>query len=149
MRFVTLLEWLRGLVVLDGALPLAVWCLPRLVTRLLPGERWPIEVLGVALPIAAFIARFFAGIRVVRGQGGHRAIQVARGILLFVGIFFLLVIDTAMILRLVMPAGAFRQRGDLIGFAALYAAYVVAMALATFPVRRGSAADGGGGSPMA
>ncbi|MFM8282568.1 MAG: hypothetical protein ACKOCW_03335 [Planctomycetaceae bacterium] len=128
-------DWLRRLAMWDGMLPLVVWGLPRAAQTLLPAERWPIEVLGVCLPIVAFVARFLAGLAVVRSHERNGLVRAARVVVLFAGLFFLLVIDTAMILRLVMPAGAFLQPGDLIGFAGLYAAYVVAMALATWPGR--------------
>jgi hypothetical protein len=126
-------DWLRRLLVWDGMLPLAVWGLPRAAGWLLPGERWPIEVLGVALPIAAFLARFLTGLVVVRRHAPGVFNRAARVVVLFVGLFFLLIIDVAMILKLVMPQGAFEQHGDLIGFAVLYGLYVVAMAVATWP----------------
>ena len=58
-----MIDWLRRLVMWDGILPLAVWATPRAAQWLLPGERWPIEVPGVTLPIDAFIALFLPGWR--------------------------------------------------------------------------------------
>jgi len=130
--------WWRRLMLWDGALPLAVWGMPRAVLWLFPGDRWPIEVLGVGLPIFAFLWRFLAGFAVVRTLPNGPLVRAARIMLLFFGIFLLLVIDTAMILRLVMPPGAFLERGDLIAFAVLYGVYVLAMALATWPGPRAS-----------
>ena len=131
-----MIDWLRRLVMWDGILPLAVWAVPRAVQWLLPGERWPIEVLGVTLPIVAFIARFFAGMAVVRRQQPSAVFHAVKVVILFFGLFFLMIIDVAMILKLAMPKGAFEQPGDLIGFALLYGLYVAMMALATWPGTR-------------
>lgn len=131
-----MIDWLRRLVMWDGILPLAVWATPRAAQWLLPGERWPIEVLGVTLPILAFIARFFAGMAVVRRQQPSAVFHVVKVVILFFGLCFLLIIDVAMILKLAMPKGAFEQPGDLIGFALFYGLYVAMMALATWPGTR-------------
>jgi hypothetical protein len=133
---VTVIDWLGRLVMWDGILPLAVWAVPRAVQWLLPGERWPIEVLGVALPILAFLARFFAGLAVVRRQQPSAVFHAVKVVILFFGLCFLLIIDVVMILKLAMPKGAFEQPGDLIGFAVLYGLYVATMALATWPGKR-------------
>lgn len=133
---VSVIDWLRRLVMWDGILPLAVWGMPRAAQWLLPRERWPIEVLGVALPILAFLARFFAAMAVVRRQQPTALLRAVKIVILFFGLFFLLIIDTAMILKLAMPKGAFEQPGDLIGFAVLYGLYVATMALATWPGTR-------------
>ena len=102
-----MIDWLRRLVMWDGILPLAVWATPRAAQWLLPGERWPIEVLGVTLPIVAFIARFFAGMAVVRRQQPRAVFHAVKVVILFFGLCFLLIIDVTMILKLVMPKGAF------------------------------------------
>lgn len=133
---VAVIDWLRRLVMWDGILPLAVWATPRAAQWLLPGERWPIEVLGVTLPILAFIARFFAGMAVVRRQQPSAVFHAVKVVILFFGLCFLLIIDVAMILKLAMPKGAFEQPGDLIGFTLLYGLYVAMMALATWPGTR-------------
>lgn len=131
-----MIAWLRRLIMWDGILPLAVWGVPRVAQWLLPRERWPIEVLGVALPIVAFMARFFAGLAVVRRQRHRAVFRAVKVVILFFGLFFLLIIDVAMILKLAMPKGAFEQLGDLVGFAVLYGLYVAAMAVATWPGTR-------------
>ncbi|MBM3956080.1 MAG: hypothetical protein FJ309_15970 [Planctomycetes bacterium] len=129
-------DWLRRLLVWDGMLPLAVWGVPRAAQWLLPRERWPIEVFGVALPIVAFMARFLAGLAVVRRQRHRAVFRAVKVVILFFGLLFLMIIDVAMILKLVMPKGAFEQPGDLVGFAVLYGLYVAAMAVATWPGTR-------------
>ena len=131
-----MIDWLRRLVMWDGILPLAVWGVPRAAQWLLPRERWPIEVFGVALPIVAFMARFLAGLAVVRRQRHRAVFRAVKVVILFFGLFFLLIIDVAMILKLAMPKGAFEQPGDLVGFAVLYGLYVAAMAVATWPGTR-------------
>lgn len=131
-----MIDWLRRLVMWDGILPLAVWATPRAAQWLLPGEIWPIEVLGVTLPILAFLARFFAGMAVVRRQQPRAVFHAVKVVILFFGLCFLLIIDVAMILKLAMPKGAVEGEGDLIGCAVFYGLYVAMMALATWPGTR-------------
>jgi len=134
-------DWLRRLWFWDGALPLFVWSLPRAVAWLVPGQRGPIELLGVVLPVAAFIIRFLAAMQVLRSRGHHPLLMAVKVVVLFLGLFFLMMIDAIVILRIVMPDDAFRKPGDLVGFAVLYALYLAAMAFATFPGWR-AATDG-------
>lgn len=128
-------DWLRRLWFWDGALPLFVWSLPRAVSWLMPGARGPIELLGVLLPVTAFIVRFLAAMQVLRSRRHHPVVMGIKVVVLFLGLFFLMMIDAVMILRIIMPADAFGQPGDFVGLAVLYALYLAAMAFATFPGR--------------
>lgn len=141
---ITIGEWLRRLFLWDGALPLVVWSLPRAVAWLLPGQRGPIEVLGVVLPMTGFLFRFFAGLEVLRARRQHALLKAVKVVVLFFGLFFLMMIDAVMILRTIMPANAFGKPGDFLGIAVLYCLYVMAMGFATFPGWPTTPPDDGG-----
>lgn len=128
-------RWLVRVAAWDGMLPVVVWSLPLVVLQLFPGRRGPVELLGVMLPITAFLIRFFVGVRAIRTNRCGRLVRGLQGIALWAGLFLLLIVDTLQILRLVMPPGAFKDRESLIGFAVFYSIYIVCMAFAMFPGR--------------
>ena len=97
--------------------------------------RGPVELLGVVLPITAFLIRFFVGVRAIRSNHCGRIFRGLQGISLWAGLFLLLIIDTLQILRLVMPPGAFKNRESLIGLLIFYSIYIVCMAFAMYPGR--------------
>ena len=128
-------RWLLRLAAWDGMLPAVVWSLPLVAMKLLPGRRGPVELLGVVLPITAFLIRFFVGVRAIRSNHCGRIFRGLQGISLWAGLFLLLIIDTLQILRLVMPPGAFKDRESLIGLLVFYSIYIVCMAFAMYPGR--------------
>ena len=128
-------RWLLRLAAWDGMLPAVVWSLPLVAMQLLPGRRGPVELLGVVLPITAFLIRFFVGVRAIRSNHCGRIFRGLQGISLWAGLFLLLIIDTLQILRLVMPPGAVKNRESLIGLLIFYSIYIVCMAFAMYPGR--------------
>ena len=130
-----LARWLLRLAAWDGMLPAVVWSLPLVAMQLLPGRRGPVELLGVVLPITAFLIRFFVGVRAIRSNHCGRIFRGLQGISLWAGLFLLLIIDTLQILRLVMPPGAFKDRESLISLLVFYSIYIVCMAFAMYPGR--------------
>jgi hypothetical protein len=126
-------RWLVRVAAWDGMLPVVVWSLPLVALQLFPGRRGPIELLGVVLPITAFLIRFFVGVRAIRTNHCGRLVRGLQGIALWAGLFLLLIVDTLQILRLVMPPGAFKDRESLIGFVVFYSIYIVCMAFAMYP----------------
>lgn len=128
-------RWLLRLAAWDGMLPAVVWSLPLVALQLLPGRRGPVEILGVVLPITAFLIRFFVGVRVIRSNRCGRILRGFQGVSLWAGLFLLLIIDTLQILRLVMPPGAFKDRESLIGLLVFYSVYILCMAFAMYPGR--------------
>jgi hypothetical protein len=98
-------RWLIRVAAWDGMLPVVVWSLPLVALQLFPGRRGPVELLGVVLPITAFLIRFFVGVRAIRTNHCGRLVRGLQGIALWAGLFLLLIVDTLQILRLVMPPG--------------------------------------------
>lgn len=134
-------RWLLRVAAWDGMLPAVVWSLPLVAVQLFPAQRWPVEVLGVALPITAFLIRFFVGVRAIRSNHFGRIVRGLQGLALWTGLFLLLIVDTLQILRLIMPPGAFRDRNAIVSMAVLYGIYVTCMAFAMYPGRAPAAAQ--------
>jgi len=128
-------RWLLRVAAWDGMLPAVVWSLPLVAVQLFPAQRWPVEVLGVVLPITAFLIRFFVGVGAIRSNHFGRVVRGLQGLSLWTGLFLLLIVDTLQILRLIMPPGAFRDRNSIVSMAVLYGIYVFCMAFAMYPSR--------------
>lgn len=91
-------RWLFQVLTWDGALPLVVLGLPEAATRLFPHCPGLVEFLAIALPIAAFLIRFYAGKCHIRSNACGRTVRKLQLLFLCLGIFVLLVFDSLCIL---------------------------------------------------
>lgn len=127
-------RWLIRLIAWDGVLPAVVWSVPFVVHELMPNDRGANEFCGIALPLVAFLVRFFIGFRAIKSNHCGMLLRPVQMTVLCVGLFTLLLIDVLMVLENVMPKGpAPTTWEDLIVLAVLYAIYFSAMAIAMYP----------------
>ena len=132
-----LLIWMRRLATWDGVLPVFMWAIPVFVTKLFPDQHWPSEILGVVLPVAGCIVRFFIGVQMIRRNLCHRSIQPFQIAAFGIGIFALLIIDSLVIDFHNMPPNppnnAFDAGRKLGMFCGFFGTYFFCMAIAMFP----------------
>ncbi len=126
--------WLLKLIAWDGLLPAIVILVP-LVARQIAAQR-AVEFLAIALPIAAFLLRLFAGRRHIDSNQCSPLFRRVQFIFFYIAIFVLLMIDSLMILAHEMPPGAmFASAVDFLIWAVLFALYLTCMAVAMYPGR--------------
>lgn len=122
-------DWILTVLCWDGALPLAVFALPRLAMKVFPGRHGLMELTALVIPICAFFFRGAHGFTRYR-NGGFRFWQTG----LFVAAILLLALcDTVFILFVTIPNIA--QDSDWHVLWVIYLIYVTLMAITFFPAR--------------
>jgi hypothetical protein len=126
--------WILRIAKWDGLLPAVVWTSPILVQLVFPNVRGAIELVAVALPIAALLLRYLIGKRHIDSNRCSLLTRRIQMLALCVGSIVLMLIDSVMILTHVMPKGAaFATTGDVIVWGVLYAIYILSMTIAMYP----------------
>jgi hypothetical protein len=115
---------------------MVVLLVPPVIEGIFPNRRNVLELTAVTLPIAAFFWRFFAGKRHIDSNRCATAFRYFQLFALCVGILFLLLIDSFVILAHEMPKGAMlATETDRIVWAVLASVYLTCMAVAMYPGR--------------
>lgn len=127
--------WLWRLAKWDGMIPLVVWQLPKLIRTLLPNQRGVIEIVAIALPIAAFLLRVKFGRRHIRANQVGDRMRWMQFALFYVAAVLLALLDCVMVLSNLFPQGLLVDRNDIIVTAVLYAIYFALMSVAMCPGR--------------
>jgi hypothetical protein len=123
-------NWAWSVLCWDGALPLAVVCIPHLVKTVLPGRQNAILTTALVVPMIAFI---------VRGTHAFQQYRYGRRYIWQTGLFVLAILalalaETVFILFESMPNIA--QESDWCILAVLYFGYLIAISAALFPAKR-------------
>jgi hypothetical protein len=128
--------WFFRLATWDGLLPACVVLIPTGVGLLMPNSRGAMEVVSIALPIAAFFIRAGVGKRYIASNGCGVAFRCVQYCVFCVGILLLVFFDAVLILSRLMPKGAlFAARSDVYVWAILFSLYLTSMAIALYPGR--------------
>lgn len=129
-------SWLLKVIGCDGLMPACVVFAPIVVRALFPNSRAAIEIIAVALPIAAFLFRAILGMHHIGSNNCVRAVRRVQLGIFCVGIVILALIDCFLILSHLMPDGAlFAEREDRVVWLALISTYLLAMTIAMYPGR--------------
>lgn len=126
--------WALRVLAWDALLPVCVTFLPLAIKGLFPNQRGALELTAVILPIAAFFARFRAGRRHIRANLCASRVQRFQLVVFCLGILPLVLIDCAVILSELMPAGAFAA-ADYMALGIAVSFYLTAMIIAMYPGR--------------
>ena len=94
--------------------------------------------MATLVPIAAFLARYFVGIRYIRNSDCGPKTKLFQKIVFCVAILWLLMLDSLMILIQSEVRDRKGQLEFLLVFSLLYSIYLVAMAFAFLPRTGGS-----------
>lgn len=129
-------QWLLNLVAWDGVMPILVLLAPAIVKPQFPNGRHVVEVMAVAVPIMAFLVRFYIARRHINSNHCPRIVRGFQMVALCLAIFELLLIDSIIILAHEMPNGAlFASSTDWIVWGIMCAFYLTCMAFAMYPGR--------------
>lgn len=122
------------MIVWDGMLPATLWITPIAVQSIVPNQRGPVEVIAVVLPILAFFARAWSGRRSIRLNNCGARMKSIQRLALGTGLLLLVPMDAIIILSHIMPPNAaFATSEDIVVWAVLFLAYVIAMSIAMYP----------------
>jgi hypothetical protein len=128
-RTVRLKKWALSVLCWDGALPLAVVAVPKLVSMIFANRQGAMELTFVIVPVVAFVIRYLNGISRYR----NHQLYVWQLVVFFAAILLLFALDALLILALIV------QNGPPESFWAvwftLYGIYFAVMAIAMFPGR--------------
>ena len=134
--------WLLKLIAWDGGVPALVLVVPEFVEMLFPNRRGVVQMMAIALPIAAFLVRFFIARRQINSNQCSRLVRRVQMAALCIGIFILLMIDALLILARDLPKGAlFATTTDVVTFIVLIGMYLICMVIATYPGRAETASE--------
>lgn len=128
--------WAARVLGWDLVVPALIAAVPALVELGLPGRRGPQEVLGVALPIAAFFLRLRAGRRQIDGNRCGPTTRRWQFAVFCVGVLPLIVVDCLLILVGTMPNARMFTREDLAAWVVMLSIYLTSMTFAMYPGRR-------------
>lgn len=129
-------RWIFRLVAWDGVLPVVVLLAPTVIKVLFPNWRGAIEIAAIALPITAFLIRFYVAKRHITSNECSGLVRCFQFIALCVAILIFLLIDALLILVQDLPNGALvTSETDLIVWAVLITLYLSCMAFVLYPGR--------------
>ncbi len=130
----SLISWMLRLITWDGLLPAFVWLIPFFAEMLFPNTPSVIELIGVGVPIAAFLIRLYVGQRFISSNHCGTVMRTFQLGVFFIGILVLVCIDSMMILAQSGPGGVqMATRTDLIVFLSLFTFYFLSMAFSMYP----------------
>jgi hypothetical protein len=129
--------WFVRLMTWDGVLPLVLGLVPLAVGVAIPNCRGAMETTAVALPVAAFLMRSWAGLWFIRTNNCCAKTREFQGVAFAIALFLLLFFDAISILAHVMPSGAVFATwlGFFVFMALFQAMYLGLMAIALYPGR--------------
>jgi hypothetical protein len=128
--------WLLRVLCWDGVLPLFTALAP-LAVDVLTGNRNAVEAVSIALPVIAFLIRFFVGLQTIMSNDCHPVTRFFQFVVFFGGLLLLCMVDAMLMMAYTMPPGAmFATVLDVILVGAFYAFYLATMMFAMYPGQR-------------
>lgn len=128
-------SWVLRVLGWDGLLPAFVLLVPVLINVLSPNNHDLADFVGLTLPIAAFIIRFFVGEHHIWSNGCSKGFRVVQTCLLCFGIFWLFVVDTILVLAHEIH-GFFANWSNCRDMAVAVLVYLPCVTVAMYPGRR-------------
>jgi hypothetical protein len=141
-RSVDLRLWFWRVLSWDALLPAVILVVPGIVQQIVPNRRGFLEIISVALPVGAFVFRFYSGKRQIALNYCSDRVRLFQFGVFFIGILPLALIDCFLILSHLMPKGAlFAAGSDRIMWGILFGIYLMSMIVAMYPGRTAVADD--------
>jgi hypothetical protein len=133
---VDMVSWLIRLFAWDGMLPAGIVLAPFGIEFLFPNNRGIMEITAVTLPVMAFLLRIVAGLRRIDSNRCSVSVRRFQYCAFCFAILPLVLVDCAVILAHVMPAGAvFADAKEVVIWGAIYLSYLLLMTFAMYPGR--------------
>ena len=127
-------RWLLRMLAWDGILPVTILAIPFIIRLAFPQMPDVIVVVAVALPIAAFFLRLYAGCCYIAANHCGQFLRRIQSVSLMTGIFALMLLDALVISLQGMPGDPlWRDPAELTIFGGIYAFYIVCMAITLYP----------------
>jgi hypothetical protein len=129
-------SWVFRVVKWDGILPALIWTTPRFLRLIAPKLPGLVEITAIALPVIAFLVRYYFGLKFIQGNNCSRWMRRIQIVVFCLGIFVVVLFECVLILVLANPnpGGNFNDPDALI-WLAIYAIYLAAMIFAMYPGR--------------